>query len=134
MTYICPFVFLGGLNIIPDPKYPPRLCVVDYENGIAIDVETNLKYDYIESSSRLYMGSIIDKIKNDRRVAVLTSQVLFNKDNCYKKALKIIKQLELGQQFEDGNLIFSNEQYLEYVNNFKEQTKQKTKKIEKRRK
>ena len=53
MLYICPFVFLSGINIMPDLNYPPRLCVIDKEEGFAIDIENNLKYDFLESSSRL---------------------------------------------------------------------------------
>lgn len=128
---ICPFIFLSGINIVPDLSYPPRLCVVNEEEGFAIDIDTELKYDYLETPSRLYVGSMIDKVKDDKRVAILSSLTYKDIYLEYRKGLNIIEQLKSGRKFENGNDIYNNEQYLEYLD--KESTK-KVKKIQKRRK
>lgn len=113
---ICPFKILGGINILPDLSYPARLCVVDKEKGFAIDVEMGLKYDYLETFSRLYIDSVANKIFNSRRVAIPyifnCSAVKINK----QKASKIIMGLSQDEEFLDGNLVLDNEKYLEIIN------------------
>lgn len=128
---ICPFIFLSGINIIPDLNYPPRLCVVNEEEGFAIDIDTELKYDYLEAPSRLYINSMVDKVKDNKRVAILSNLNYENIYSQYPKGLKIIEQLKSGRKFENGNDVYNNDQYLEYLD--RESTK-KVKKIEKRRK
>lgn len=112
---ICPFKILGGINILPDLSYPARLCVVDKEKGFAIDVEMGLKYDYLETFSRLYIDSMANKIFNSRRVAIPyifnCSAAKINK----RKASKIIIDLLQGEDFLDGNLVLDNESYLQTI-------------------
>ena len=120
---ICPFNMLGGINILPDLNYPARLCVLDREKGFAIDVETGLKYDYLETISRLYIDSMASKIFNSRRVAIPCklncNTVKINK----RKASKIIIGLSQDEEFLDGNLVLDNEKYLETINGKNETVK-----------
>lgn len=115
MLYICSFIHLEGINITPDLKYPPRMCVIDEKNGIAIDIKTKLKYDYLETFSRLYIHSMIEKIKDKRRIAIPASFCLLDNKEDYIKGLEIIKQLKNGVKFKDGNTILNNEQYVDYL-------------------
>lgn len=133
-VHICPFIFLSGINVVPNLNYPRRLCVIDKEEGFAIDINTELKYDYIETPSRLYIGSMIDKIKDDRRVAILSN---FGPENIhlkYESGLKIIEQLESGRKFVNGNDVYNNEQYLEYLNQESIENQENNKKLKKVRK
>jgi len=117
MLYICPFIRLSGLNIVPNLEYPERLCAIDKQKGFAIDVKTNLKYDYLETLSRLYVGSIIEKTKDGRRVAIPARFCDVKSDKDYKIALKVINQLESGKDFPNGNDVLNNEEYLFLVQN-----------------
>ena len=87
-----------------------RLCVIDKEERFAVDVKHKLKYDYLETVSGLYFVSCsLDKIKNNRRVAVFPLVNLgFSKE---EKELvdDVILKLESGFEFQDGNTALSND-------------------------
>lgn len=137
MLYICPLVHLSGLNIVPDLQFPPRLCVVDREMGIAIDVRTKLKYDYLETLSRLYIGATMEKAKGQSRIGIPAMFCDVKSETDYKKALRLIEQLKLGKTFPNGNEVLSNKEYLFLVENENDNEKindTKTKKLGKRKK
>lgn len=115
MLYICPFNFLSSINIIPDLNYPPRLCVVDKKKKIAIDIENRLKYDYLQTTSRLYSNSIKDKITNSKRVAIPALFCVNTTKTFYRKCIKIMKDLDDGVFFADGNEVLNNEEYFKYI-------------------
>lgn len=138
---ISPLIFTNRSSLIPDSNYPFRYCVVDLENLIAIDIEQELKYDYLPTESKLFllstMNNKIDKIKSNQRFALLSVNLLNTDYEMHKKGINIIQRIKNGEQFKDGNVAFSNEKYLESI--IKEQNKIqkeeiKTKKLTKRRK
>lgn len=135
--HICPFDRVDG-QLRPNLKYPKRYCVLDKEKEIAIDIKTKLKYIYvITSNNKEFMHEEYKKIQGNKRVAI------FPLDSCdyskidLKGAQQIIESLRNNEEFQDGNEVFDNEKYLEYIENeqLNNQNKsKKTKKIGKRRK
>lgn len=115
LLYICPFMCLDNINIVPDLGYPPRLCVVDKVNKIAIDIENRLKYNYIDRVRRLKANDIKDKIADDKRVAIPALYCLNTTEIFYDQCLEIVKNLEKGMYFKDGNTELNNEEYLKSV-------------------
>jgi hypothetical protein len=113
--HICP-VYKVGESFKPDIEYPIRYCVIDKEKEIAIDIKTKLKYDYVKTMSHLYfMSQSYKKIKGDNRVAILPYAPL-SFDNCdLDEAKKIKEQLENNVEFQDGNEVYDNKAYLEYL-------------------
>ena len=105
-----------------------RLCVIDTENNIAIDVNHELKYDFLGTQSTLaFYNFSIDKIKGNKRAALLPINVSDLEDEQEKRVNAIIKKLKKGFEFEDGNEVLTNEQYLELVEQETEQKYEKTK-------
>lgn len=113
--HICP-VYKEENGFRPDRSYPTRYCVVDRERQIAIDIKTKLKYEYIETMSHLYfVCQSYKKIKGDNRVAILPYAPL-SFDNCdLEEAKRIKEQLENNVEFLDGNEVYDNKAYLEYL-------------------
>ena len=141
--YICPFDRVQPGKLKPNLKdYPTRICVIDDEKEIVIDIKTGLKYDYIKTTSHLYfLSQSYKKIKEDKRVAVFPLMLMSDDSYDLREVVKIINRLKRNETFEDGNEVYGNEQYLEYINQEKEieeekyqNTRQKTKKIGKRKK
>ena len=121
--HICP-VYRVGDKFRPDREYPTRYCVIDKEKEIAIDIKTKLKYDYIQTMSQSYK-----KIKGNNRVAILP-YATFAYGNCdMKEAKNIIEQLKNNIEFQDGNEVYDNKSYLEYLKQevLKEMQNNKTK-------
>ena len=113
--HVCP-VYKVGNSFKPDREYPTRYCVIDKEKEIAIDIKTKLKYDYVQTMSHLYfMSQSYKKIKSDNRVAILP-YATFAYGNCdMKEAKNIIEQLKNNIEFQDGNEVYDNKSYLEYL-------------------
>ena len=114
---ICTFNLENGKNKTNLNSFPQtRLCVIDNEAGIAVDVKHELKYDFIETVSGLYFVSYaLDKIKDNRRVAVFPLlNIGISEDEC-KMAKSVINKLESGYEFQDGNIALSNEEYLKVL-------------------
>ncbi|MBQ9072112.1 MAG: hypothetical protein IJY25_03035 [Bacilli bacterium] len=133
-VHICPFEF-EKTGIRPElEKYPRRLCVFDNERKKVIDINNKLEYDYIETISGLYLiNSSIEKIKESKRVAIFPT-VTFLSDldsKTLSKAQAIIKYLESGKKYPDGNTALNNEQYLEKVKEEEKSLKQKLSKVKK---
>ena len=139
--HICP-VYKEGKNFRPDMEYPTRNCVIDEEKQIAIDIKTKLKYDYIETKSHLYfLSQASKKIKGDNRVAIFPYASILYTGYDQNEAIEIIEKLKNNEDFQDGNEVYGNEQYLEYLKQEREIEQEeyqnnhpKTKKIGKRKK
>ena len=134
-TLICSFNIKEQGIIEPDDRYPLRLCVIDEEKEIAIDVEHNLQYNYINTGSSLYLQQkAIQFIKDDKRAAIFGC-ITLKSDIADKKILRraeqIIQDLKKGKKFIDGNSVMSNEEYLEAIT--KDKTEQKVRKIGKKK-
>jgi len=134
--HICSFERKNGGLIFDMNKYPERLCVYDKQNKFVIDVETSHRYPYVRI---LHMRDIYHKedakmLTPDKRVGCMEYATFI--DDISKEELKecknIIKLLQSGKTFPDGNQILSNEQYLETINNQKNAVK--TKKRDRKRK
>ena len=108
-------------------NYPYRLCVFNEEEKIAIDVETEKAYEYIEMSLMYFIGNEAKRIEDGKRYAILPLRIEMSNhsEKDYKKAQNIIKKLNSGVEFAYGN-IQSNEDYLEMIN------KKEKKKIKRR--
>ena len=135
---ICPFKITDRGFIPMRNEYPTtRLCVIDRDEGFAIDVNHELKYDFLESSSMLYfMNGASKKIKENKRAAInpITNLGLSEEDK--KKVENILWKLEIGYEFEDGNDVLSNEEYLRKIEEEKQkiEEKPKVKRLSKRKK
>ena len=133
--HICTFSFENNF-ISPDlENYPRRICVIDKQNKIVIDINHKLKYDYIETISGLYfINESMKKIKDGRRSAIFPSTIFLDdiKDKkILESAKKIIEGLKSEKQYTDGNEFLNNEQYLKKVKEEKnDKQKEKTKKLE----
>lgn len=130
-TLICSFILKENGIVEPDDRYPLRLCVIDEEKEIAIDVEHKLQYDYIKTSSSIYLQhKAINHIKDNKRAAIfgcVTLESDISDKTMLKNAKDIIKSLEKNKKFIDGNSALNNDEYLEIVKRKKENPK--TKKI-----
>lgn len=132
--HICPIYQKDGFYK-PDLEYPARYCVIDTENEIVVDIKTKLKYDYVQTMSRLYFVSqSFKKIKGDKRVAIFPLSEFTSKDYDIKEAEKIIKALKNDKEFKDGNEVFNNKQYLEYLKQEQSLEQNKSQKMIKLRK
>lgn len=122
-------------------KYPRRMCVIDNERKVAVDIKHELEYDYIESMNDSYLiNSAIDKIKESKRVAIFPIDTYLSsiKDKTLLiRAKKIIEFLSSGKKYADGNIVLNNEEYLKQVEleeNDSKDKSNKTKKIGKKQK
>lgn len=139
--HICP-VYKKGNSFRPDMGYPTRNCIIDEEKEIAIDIKTRLKYDYIKTMSHLYfLSQASEKIKGDNRVAIFPYASILYTGYDQNDAREIIEKLKNNEEFQDGNEVYGNEQYLEYLKQEREIEQEKyqnnnpkTKKLGKRKK
>ena len=135
-VFLLPLTFSSMEYLKLDFDYPTRVCVIDNKEKIAIDIQMGLKYDYIETQSKLFIfNEYVDKIKENKRVAMGTIKNISSIDeNLIKLGKSIIKKIENKKLFIDGNDVLSNEEYLKIVNNdqndkskIKTKTRKKTK-------
>lgn len=116
---ICTFdTYENGLIRPNLNKYPVRrLCVIDNERKIAIDVMHELKYDFLDTFNQDYfINGSSKKIKPNRRAALFPLLYFSTDLDSLKRVRNIIQKLESGYEFKDGNEVLSNEKYLEIVN------------------
>ena len=116
---ICPFDRLEGGILKPNrDDYPYRLCVLDRESSIAIDVKDEVSYEYIRTSTVYFLNQESKKIEKDKRYAIMEINLYMNgiEKEDYIRANGIINKLNAGKEFIDGNSI-SNEEYLKNINN-----------------
>lgn len=131
---ICTFTFEDGIIKSNLNEFPQtRLCVINKEAGFAIDVRHELKYDFLETVSGLYFVSrAIDKINGNKRVAVFPLVNLGLTEEERVMVNNIIKKLEAGCEFIDGNDALSNDEYLKVLElerlNYREKKKSLKKK------
>ena len=125
---ICTFTF-EKYGIRPNlNKYPfTRLCVIDTENKIVIDVNHGCKYDFLESTSMIsFMNGASKKIKENKRAAFNPITFLgYGTIDDEKKTQDIVNKLKNGYEFLDGNDLYSNEEYLELVTKESEESLKK---------
>ena len=116
---ICPFDRLEGGILKPNrDDYPYRLCVLDRESSIAIDVKDEVSYEYIRTSTVYFLNQEAKKVEKDKRYAIMEINLYMKgiEKEDYIRANKIINKLNAGKEFIDGNSI-SNEEYLKNINN-----------------
>ncbi len=135
--HICSFENRNGVLATNLNKYHDRLCVFDKQNNRVIDVGTNHQYEYIKIINMKYLSSENNnlKIEEGKRYACIPYTTLLNLEvdsKTLNKCGKIIQLLESGIIFPDGNNELTNEQYLEVINQSKNNTK--TMKMLKKRK
>lgn len=133
--HICTFKLEEGF-IQPELKnYPRRLCVIDKQRGIVVDVKHKLEYDYIETMSGIYfINKSVEKIKENKRAAIFPSIIFLNSIDDKKNlesAKEIIEYLSLEKKYQDGNLALSNEEYLEKIQKEQKNSKSRFNKIKK---
>ena len=127
--HICSFERKDGMLVFDINKYPERLCVYDKQNKIVIDVETGHKYPYVRilHMRDIYHREDASMLTPNKRVGCMEYTTFI--DNIEKEQLKkcknIIRSLQNGKTFPDGNQILSNEQYLEMINNIEKGEKSK---------
>lgn len=124
---ICPFNIENGY-IRPErnSNYGYKLCVFDRETNIVVDVDLETKYEFMDVKSCFWLGNKDNKIKSGNRYAICPINVDF-KNYSYKllnKAEKIRKKLINEHVFEDGNIAFSNEEYIKAYNELNLQKKE----------
>lgn len=116
---ICPFERLDGGILRPNrDDYPYRLCVLDREKSLAIDVKSETSYEYIRTSLVYFLNGEAKKIEDNKRYAImeLHLSILGIDSKDYEHANNILNELNNGKEFVSGNTI-SNEEYLENINN-----------------
>lgn len=115
---------------IDTQKYPDRICVIDEEKNIAIDVQTKHQYPYIRIVNRLYFASSdeVERVKYGKRNACFechTLPMLEFTSLELNRCNEVIEQLKQGVEFLDGNEVLTNEEYLEMIKNEKRDIKVK---------
>lgn len=114
--HICTFERINNLFKPNLNEYPLRFCVVDKSNGIVIDIEHELKYDYVETVSGLYfINESMKKIRDNKRAAIFPMTLIDIDEDIRKRANNIINRLKSGEEFKDGNDVLGNEEYLNIV-------------------
>ena len=116
---ICPFDKINNGVLKPNREdYPYRLCVLDRQNSIAIDVKTEFSYNYILTSTVYFLNEESKKIEQGKRYAImeLHLSILEIEKEDYLHANLIVNKLKYGKEFINGNFI-SNEEYLKNIKN-----------------
>lgn len=130
---ICPINCLDRGYIIHKGEYDYRWCIIDNNNNYAIDIEHELKYNYIKTMNGIYFVDESQKLIEDgKRVAIFPVNNLEIPKNILIKSKKIINLLDQGVEFKNGNDVYNNDDYLEKIKEFKYvQPKTKVKKQKK---
>lgn len=112
--------------------YPTRWCVIDKQENVAIDIKLGVKYKYIPTCSGLYvLSDVSNLILEDKRGAILDYADLLWDADLKNKAKIIIEQIKNNYQFIDGNDLYNDEEYFNYLNKEKEQEEQEQSKKQK---
>lgn len=97
-------------------SFPTRWCVIDNKNLVAIDINLEAKYNYIPTCSGLYMLNNASRlIQENKRAAIFNYSTIYCDKKILEKGKEIIKKMNNGYEFVDGNEMFSNEEYLEIL-------------------
>ena len=120
--HICSFEKYDDRYLKKDlEKYPERLCIIDDQTNIVIDVETKHKYEYIKTINGLYFFSEFGSkvVPIGKRVGCFEYSYIsignLSSDEL-RECKEIINLLKKGFSFPDGNEQLTNEQYLELIN------------------
>lgn len=127
---ICPFERVNVGLLKPNREdYPYRLCVIDRDTNIVIDIKTYQKYEYIKTSLVYFMHEEAKKVEIGKRYAIneLQSSIFPVENEVVKRSEFIIDFLKRGIEFTDGNTI-GNEEYLERIKEENKTVKKKEKK------
>ena len=109
------FIILEDGLVKFDLTYPDRVCILDNEREIVVDIDHKLEYDYIKiSPNNQLLKSSYNKIKQNKRAAIHSVPKYLNSTE-QKKVNEIIEYLKEGGQYTNGNLVLNNEQYLERI-------------------
>lgn len=134
--HICSFERKDNILSFDMNKYPERLCVHDKVNKIVVDVETYHQYPYIKVLNMQYFYDLNDAklLTPSKRVGCMEyATIPYNLDKRTLRSCRtIIRMLQSGKIFPDGNEILTNEQYLEMINS--SENINKTKKMVRKRK
>ena len=124
--YICPFEKENNI-LIPDLSYPMRICVIDKEKKIAVDIEHHLSYDYIETINGIYFNvESQNRIELGKRVAIFPTVLFGIDESLLKKCKSIILDLKNDKEFKNGNLVCDNDTYLMFIDMDKNKQKKKS--------
>lgn len=138
--HICPFEKYDETRLKFDlEKYKERLCVIDENKDIVIDVENRHQYTYVRTVSMLYFLNEIElkKVEVGKRVACFEYNSICLSDlssDDLKKCKEVIELLKQGFIFPEGNKQLTNEEYLELITNKKKEEPKKMVKTRKKRK
>ena len=135
--HICNFEKKDDLWKVNLNEFPERLCIIDNNNDIAIDVETKHQYTYIRTMSMMYFLNEMEvkKLKIGKRLACFEYSLLLLSTLSSEEITQcqeIIEALKQGFKYPDGNDMLTNEQYLELIN--KDKNKKESNKILKKHK
>ena len=136
--HICPFEKYDNSRLKFDlEKYKDRLCVVDENKDIVVDVETGHQYPYVRTVSMIYFLNELEakKVVVGKRVGCFEYDSICLSDlnsEDLKKCKEVIELLKQSFVFPNGNEQLTNEQYLELIN--RQKIEQKSKKMCKSRK
>ena len=76
---------------------------------------------HLDNSNLYFLSQSYEKIQDDKRVAVFPLLLLGNDSfNLLNEAEDIKQKLANDYEFKDGNEVYGNEQYLEYIKQEKE--------------
>ena len=111
--HIGSFERINGILAFDKNKYPERVCVHDKENKIVVDVETLHRYPYVRilNQQEIYYKEDVKFLTPNNRVGCMEYVTFLNDigEEQLKQAQSIIRLLNGGYNFENGNLVLSNE-------------------------
>lgn len=116
---ICPVILVKNSKLQLGINYPTRLCVLDKENNIVIDVIHGVKYDYIDTINGKFWIDGGKKYGNNKRVGLFGSSCFIGKpleEQTKNNINQIIFNLINKVDYLDGNKVFSNEEYVNIIN------------------
>ena len=107
-------------------KYPERLCVLDKNRKVAVDVKTAFEYPYIKVINMAYVVNDGVKVNDQRRYACIEYNSLLGPDIKKEELLlckEILNLLKQGVTFPDGNKELTNQEYMEMLKEEKNNVK-----------
>lgn len=128
IMHICKFERSDKDLILNLNKYPERLCVLDKNRNVAVDVNTAYEYPYVKIMNMAYSIDL-DEHKRYACIEYKSSLGLKAKKEDLLLCQEIINLLKQGFTFPDGNKELTNQEYLEML-----KEEEKTAKILKKRK
>ena len=113
-------------------NYPERLCVLDKNRKVAVDVKTAFEYPYVKIINMTYIANEDVNINDQKRYACIEYDSFLGIDVKKEDLLlckEILNLLKQGVTFPDGNKELTNQEYMEMLkeekNNIKIMKKRK---------